>query len=258
MIPWMQATPLAWCDNAQPLHASASSARTCSTPAVGCSFEQAIHHGSSCLNLMVLGTASHGIGYLIYRHITCAGGAKESASWGDMFSSRYAKGVTIGLLLFAFQQFAGINALVYFSTSVFRQVSVLLVPLVPGWRARCWCCCWWARYMVAAPFTISHHRYLPENHCSAAMGMDCCSTAGVALLWPSTPVVHHGSRCPLPAGVMSPLPCTHPIVQDPVLPQHGPFSAHTVQIHTQAQTQVQTSSLIHKHTLQRVRTYHTR
>ncbi len=33
------------------------------------------------------------------------------------------QGVTIGLILFAIQQFAGINALVYYSTSVFRQAS---------------------------------------------------------------------------------------------------------------------------------------
>lgn len=32
------------------------------------------------------------------------------------------RSVQIGLLLFMFQQFAGINAIVYFSTSVFREV----------------------------------------------------------------------------------------------------------------------------------------
>ena len=29
-----------------------------------------------------------------------------------------------GLLLFAFQQFAGINAIIYFSSTVFRQVGI--------------------------------------------------------------------------------------------------------------------------------------
>lgn len=49
-------------------------------------------------------------------------GAQETASIGDMFGSKYGKTVTMGIILFAIQQFAGINALVYFSTSVFRQV----------------------------------------------------------------------------------------------------------------------------------------
>jgi hypothetical protein len=39
-----------------------------------------------------------------------------------MFGPRFQKGVMMGIILFAIQQFAGINALVYFSTSVFRQV----------------------------------------------------------------------------------------------------------------------------------------
>ena len=32
--------------------------------------------------------------------------------------------VLTGLLLFAFQQFAGINAIIYFSSTVFRQVGI--------------------------------------------------------------------------------------------------------------------------------------
>ena len=48
-------------------------------------------------------------------------GRSEAATVGtlQMLSMR---SVQIGLLLFMFQQFAGINAIVYFSTSVFREV----------------------------------------------------------------------------------------------------------------------------------------
>lgn len=55
----------------------------------------------------------------------CCAGSKpsESLSWFDMFGGKYRKGVMMGIILFAIQQFAGINALVYFSTSVFRQVD---------------------------------------------------------------------------------------------------------------------------------------
>lgn len=37
----------------------------------------------------------------------------------------------IGIILFAFQQFAGINALVYFSSDVFRQVWVESLHINP-------------------------------------------------------------------------------------------------------------------------------
>jgi hypothetical protein len=49
--------------------------------------------------------------------------AAEAASVGltQMLGMR---SVQIGLLLFAFQQFAGINAIVYFSTAVFRKVQI--------------------------------------------------------------------------------------------------------------------------------------
>ncbi|KAF5832364.1 general substrate transporter [Dunaliella salina] len=53
-----------------------------------------------------------------------AGGDKSKEGEASMFAPRYRKGVLIGILLFAIQQFAGINALVYFSTSVFRQAGV--------------------------------------------------------------------------------------------------------------------------------------
>jgi hypothetical protein len=51
-----------------------------------------------------------------------AKGAQES-SWSDLFKPGLRKGVLIGCMLFVFQQFSGINALIYFSSSVFRQVG---------------------------------------------------------------------------------------------------------------------------------------
>jgi hypothetical protein len=53
-----------------------------------------------------------------------AGDAKSSeASWSDLFKPGLRKGVLIGCMLFVFQQFSGINALIYFSSSVFKQVG---------------------------------------------------------------------------------------------------------------------------------------
>eukprot|EP00250_Pteridium_aquilinum_P008877 c18277_g3_i1 orf=114-1754(+) len=48
----------------------------------------------------------------------------EDAGWMDLFSSRYRKVVTVGAALFLFQQFAGINAVVYYSTAVFRSAGI--------------------------------------------------------------------------------------------------------------------------------------
>ncbi|KAL4577597.1 hypothetical protein LXL04_013707 [Taraxacum kok-saghyz] len=52
------------------------------------------------------------------------GSEEQDAGWFDLFSPRYFKVVSVGAALFLFQQLAGINAVVYYSTSVFRTAGV--------------------------------------------------------------------------------------------------------------------------------------
>ncbi|KAI5004396.1 hypothetical protein ZWY2020_031639 [Hordeum vulgare] len=52
------------------------------------------------------------------------GSNEPDASWFDLFSKRYWKVVSVGAALFLFQQLAGINAVVYYSTSVFRSAGI--------------------------------------------------------------------------------------------------------------------------------------
>nr|GFB97445.1 plastidic glucose transporter 4 [Tanacetum cinerariifolium]GFB97452.1 plastidic glucose transporter 4 [Tanacetum cinerariifolium] len=52
------------------------------------------------------------------------GAEEQDAGWFDLFSKRYFKVVSVGAALFLFQQLAGINAVVYYSTSVFRTAGV--------------------------------------------------------------------------------------------------------------------------------------
>ncbi|KAJ6833145.1 plastidic glucose transporter 4 [Iris pallida] len=52
------------------------------------------------------------------------GSTEQDASWFDLFSKRYRKVVSVGAALFLFQQLAGINAVVYYSTSVFRSAGI--------------------------------------------------------------------------------------------------------------------------------------
>ncbi len=49
---------------------------------------------------------------------TPTGAAKADASLGKLLTT---KSVILGGMIFAFQQFAGINAIIYFSSSVFAQ-----------------------------------------------------------------------------------------------------------------------------------------
>ncbi len=60
------------------------------------------------------------------------GSGGKQAGWGDLFAPKYRKAVLIGCMLFLFQQFSGINALIYFSSSVFKQVGWLGVVLQTG------------------------------------------------------------------------------------------------------------------------------
>ncbi|KAH9623544.1 hypothetical protein KSS87_007484 [Heliosperma pusillum] len=52
------------------------------------------------------------------------GSSEPEAGWFDLFSKRYSKVVSVGAALFLFQQMAGINAVVYYSTSVFRSAGI--------------------------------------------------------------------------------------------------------------------------------------
>ncbi|XP_039027526.1 plastidic glucose transporter 4-like [Hibiscus syriacus] len=52
------------------------------------------------------------------------GSIEQEAGWFDLFSSRYWKVVSVGAALFLFQQLAGINAVVYYSTAVFRSAGI--------------------------------------------------------------------------------------------------------------------------------------
>ncbi|CAI9110662.1 OLC1v1010726C1 [Oldenlandia corymbosa var. corymbosa] len=52
------------------------------------------------------------------------GSSEPEAGWFDLFSGRYRKVVSVGAALFLLQQLAGINAVVYYSTSVFRSAGI--------------------------------------------------------------------------------------------------------------------------------------
>ncbi|MQM10255.1 hypothetical protein Taro_043146, partial [Colocasia esculenta] len=52
------------------------------------------------------------------------GSREQDASWLELFSKRYWKVVSVGAALFLFQQLAGINAVVYYSTAVFRSAGI--------------------------------------------------------------------------------------------------------------------------------------
>lgn len=51
-------------------------------------------------------------------------GSETEAGWGDLLSPKYRKVVLIGSFVFLFQQFAGINAIIYYSSAVFRKAGI--------------------------------------------------------------------------------------------------------------------------------------
>ncbi|KZV42235.1 hexose transporter [Dorcoceras hygrometricum] len=52
------------------------------------------------------------------------GSSEPEAGWFDLFNRRYRNVVSVGAALFLLQQLAGINAVVYYSTAVFRSAGV--------------------------------------------------------------------------------------------------------------------------------------
>ncbi|KAK4765990.1 hypothetical protein SAY87_007632 [Trapa incisa] len=62
----------------------------------------------------------------VMRDLTAStrGTMEPEAGWLDLFTRRYWKVVSVGAALFLFQQLAGINAVVYYSTSVFRSAGI--------------------------------------------------------------------------------------------------------------------------------------
>lgn len=61
---------------------------------------------------------------MIELRASSSGSVEEDAGWLDLFSKRYWKVVSVGAALFLFQQLAGINAVVYYSTNVFRSAGI--------------------------------------------------------------------------------------------------------------------------------------
>ncbi|CAK9150689.1 unnamed protein product [Ilex paraguariensis] len=57
-------------------------------------------------------------------HAAAQGSSEQEAGWFDLFSSRYSKVVSVGAALFLFQQLSGINAVVCYSTAVFRSAGI--------------------------------------------------------------------------------------------------------------------------------------
>ncbi|CAJ1843658.1 unnamed protein product [Sphenostylis stenocarpa] len=63
---------------------------------------------------------------LVMQDMTTAseGSSEQEAGWSDLFSNRYWKVVSVGATLFLLQQLSGINAVVYYSTAVFRSAGI--------------------------------------------------------------------------------------------------------------------------------------
>ncbi|GMH30024.1 hypothetical protein Nepgr_031867 [Nepenthes gracilis] len=56
--------------------------------------------------------------------VAAQGSFEQEATWFDLFSSHYWKVVSVGAALFLFQQLAGVDAVVYYSTFVFNSAGI--------------------------------------------------------------------------------------------------------------------------------------
>lgn len=119
----------------------------------------------------------------------CAAGGGKQGGWGDLFAPAYRKGVLIGCMLFVFQQFSGINAIVYFSSSVFKKVRLRDMgewapPVIAGqhvsfppptWAsATCWLVC---RFLFTAPlwpFDAPHGYHKQHMYATLSTAMLSC------------------------------------------------------------------------------------
>jgi hypothetical protein len=116
------------------------------------------------------------------------GGAGE-ASWGEVLSSRPA---IVGMMLFVFQQFSGINAIVYFSSSGARagclsasKQSAVQV-LMTSTTARTLSCCLGVNHVrttpdlqptVSSPCSITFFTTSLRRPCTRAFVCRCCPHA---------------------------------------------------------------------------------
>ena len=83
----------------------------------------------------------------------------QGPSLGAALSTR---SVRLSCLLLVFQQLSGINAIVYFSSSVFAQVLQCLWPLRPAWL----CTCKWSSASQNAMSAGPMHRLLGDACCA--------------------------------------------------------------------------------------------
>lgn len=122
-----------------------------------------------------------------------------------LLSGPAAKPLLIGVLLFAFQQFAGINALVYFSSSVFREVRRHAwgrrrgPPCTPSnvhtsWRRRC-------TVLVLVPGKAGLHS--GSDRVVVQHALPPMTTAHLFLVLFAPPLLHPLPAAPLQAGVAS-------------------------------------------------------
>jgi SP family sugar:H+ symporter-like MFS transporter len=52
----------------------------------------------------------------------------STLSYGDLLSPKYRGKLLVGCLLSCLQQFSGINAVIYYSTAMFAEVNIIIMP----------------------------------------------------------------------------------------------------------------------------------